>query len=44
MSRNSAEKSVKNVKARETLEDWEDARRYKRPQGNHRETQGDAGN
>ena len=43
MSWKSAEESAKNVKTRETLEDWEDARRSKRPQEDRRRPQGDAG-
>ena len=43
MSRKSTEESAKNVKTRETLEDWEDARRSKRPQEDRRRPQGDAG-
>ena len=50
MSRNSAEDSVKNMKARETLEDQENARDRKeiardrkKTAGRCRETQGDTG-
>ena len=39
MFRNSVEETVKNTKAREILEDSEDTRRCKRPQGDHREMQ-----
>ena len=38
MSRKSAEESAKNTKTRETLEDWEDARRSKRPQEDRKKT------